>query len=35
MSFVLTPYRHQDNPVKMRNYIRNFILPSLLIQQTG
>lgn len=33
MSFVLTPYRYQHNPVKMRNYIRNFILPSLLIQQ--
>ncbi len=32
MSFVLTPYRYQDDPVKMRNYIRNFILPSQLIQ---
>ena len=32
MSFVLTPYAQQGNPEKMRNYIRNFILPSLLIQ---
>ena len=30
MSFVITPYQHQNKPKKMRNYIQNFILPSLL-----
>lgn len=33
MSFVLAPYAHQGDPKKMRRYIRNFILPSLLIHR--
>jgi TetR/AcrR family transcriptional regulator len=32
MSFVITPHRHQGNPEKMRSYIRNYIVPSLLGQ---
>lgn len=31
MSFVVTPYVHQDDSIRMRNYIQNFILPSLLV----
>jgi AcrR family transcriptional regulator len=32
MSFVITPHRLHDNPVKMRLYIQNYIVPSLLTQ---
>ena len=30
MSFVITPHRYRDKPEQMRNYIQNFILPSML-----
>ncbi len=30
MSFVITPHRYRDKPKQMRNYIQNFILPSML-----
>jgi AcrR family transcriptional regulator len=30
MSFVITPHRYRDKPEQMRNYIENFILPSML-----
>ncbi len=30
MSFVITPHHYRDNPGRMRTYIKNFILPSML-----
>jgi AcrR family transcriptional regulator len=32
MSFAITPHRFQDSPQKMRLYIKNYIVPSLLTQ---
>lgn len=32
MSFVITPYQYQGNPERMRSYIENYIVPSLLRQ---
>lgn len=30
MSFAITPHQYRDKPKQMRNYIQNFVLPSML-----